>query len=251
MRKITVLTLAMCLTMFSLIGCGNTESKTEETETVQEESTTEETAEAKSEDKVKIVDNGLTLAWVDDDMTNVGVTAYLRLQNLTEDKIAKSIHYQVTAKKGDGTVIETGELYCDFIAPGEVGILTTDLELKYDDMNDENANVEYACVSAELVDADDYKYVPQSSVEISGVNAEKTELDTKFRGSITNNGDTSMQNATVIVVASKDGKVESVVSDYLMGETIEAGASRSFEISGTSYMSDDYDNYEVYVTSEL
>lgn len=252
MRNFTVTILLASLMAMSFVGCGNTNTEVNEAvqeNSVEQESNTEITTEEDSEDIVKIVDNGMTFNWIDNDRTNVGATVYLKLQNLTDDKVIKNPHYQFVAEKSDGTVVETAEMYCDYIAPGEIGILTAEIEFKYADIEDINGQSKY--VSGDIVNADSVEYVPQSSIEVSGVNAEKTDIDTIFRGTITNNSDIVMNDATIVVVGKKDGKISSIVTDYMLGETIGAGASISFEILGTTFMHDDYEEYEVYVTNEL
>ncbi len=221
-----------------------------ETEAAETTETTEDTQGESSdtqEAEVKLVDNAIILDYVTADKSEYGFNICIYLENMTEDKVLTSVKYQYTLKrKSDETVIDTADLLCSYIAPGDTGIAMGKIVVSKDDMEDLGEEG-VTFVSGEAQEADSVEVVPQSSLEVTGISAKMNAICMEFQGQVTNNSSIDIPaGASITLIAKKEGEAKAAVQSYLL-DTITAGNTVSFDLIGTDDMDGDYDDYDVYI----
>lgn len=206
----------------------------------------EEAAKDDADYHVEVVDNAIVMDYVTDDKSELGLYVCVYLKNPTEDKVFTGVQYQYTVKReSDGSVIDTTDLFCSYIAPGDTGIAIGQIVLSRDDVED-LGDEDFEFIDGKVQDADAVEIVPQSDFEVTGISAQKSGLWMEFKGQVTNNSTIDVSTgAGIVLIAKKDGEPVAAVEGML--DTLKVGGTVSFNLSGTDDMDGDYDVYIDYL----
>jgi len=250
-----------------LAGCGATDGATEtgeEEAAVQETATgeaeaetladaeeeTEEEAEDEEDDekKVKAIDSGIVINYVDESSDEVGFYYWVKVYNGYEDKYLKGITYNVTISNKAGEVVDSDDMSIGILAAGETAITAAYFETSIDFLKNDVGDIQAIPISGDTESMDEFDRFRQADLEFSNMTVYEDLIYNGFRMTILNtNEDTAEESmATAKVLMKKDGEVVGYMEEYVP-YTITPNVPITAEFYVSSRIPTDCDDYDVFV----